>query len=87
MPEYKKRAAARLSTAAGDLGVAEVVSEVIADVRERGDVAVRQYSEKFDRWSPPDFRLSREEIERIVDGVDSRVLDDIRTVVDSESGS
>jgi sulfopropanediol 3-dehydrogenase len=80
VPEYMKRAAARLSTTAGDPGVAKVVSEVIADVRERGDVAVRQYSEKFDRWSPPDFRLSREEIERIVDRVDPRVLDDIRTV-------
>ena len=80
MPEYMKRAAAPSSTAAGDPGVAKVVSEVIAGVRERGDVAVRQYSEKFDRWSPPDFRLSREEIERIVDSVDSRVLDDIRTV-------
>jgi sulfopropanediol 3-dehydrogenase len=80
VPEYLKRAAAPLSTAAGDPDVAKVVSEVIADVRERGDVAVRQYSEKFDRWSPPDFRLSPDEIERIVDKVDPRVLDDIRTV-------
>ncbi|MDT5132339.1 MAG: sulfopropanediol 3-dehydrogenase, partial [Mycobacterium sp.] len=80
VPEYLKRAAAPLSMAAGDPDVAKVVSEVIADVRERGDVAVRQYSEKFDRWSPPDFRLSPDEIERIVDQVDPRVLDDIRTV-------
>jgi hypothetical protein len=33
VPEYLKRAAAPLSTAAGDPDVAKVVSEVIADVR------------------------------------------------------
>ncbi len=33
------------------------VADVIADVRERGDAAVREYSEKFDRWSPDSFLL------------------------------
>lgn len=80
MPEYVKRTTAPRSTVTGDPDVARVVSEVIADVRERGDAAVRQYSEKFDRWSPPEFRLSPEEIERIVASADPRVLDDIRTV-------
>jgi sulfopropanediol 3-dehydrogenase len=80
VPEYVKRATAPRSTVAGDPDVAKVVSEVIADVRERGDAAVRHYSEKFDRWSPPEFRLSPEEIERIVASADPRVLDDIRTV-------
>ena len=32
--------------------VAEVVSEVLEEVRAHGDVAVRRYSEKFDQWSP-----------------------------------
>jgi sulfopropanediol 3-dehydrogenase len=80
VPEHVKRATAPLSTVAGDPDVVKVVSDVIADVRERGDGAVRQYSEKFDQWSPPDFRLSPEEIERIVASADTRVLDDIRTV-------
>jgi sulfopropanediol 3-dehydrogenase len=80
VPEYVKRAAAPASTAAGDPAVAKVVGEVIADVRERGDAAVRHYSEKFDHWSPPEFRLSAEEIERIVASADPGVLDDIRTV-------
>nr|BFE56078.1 histidinol dehydrogenase [Dactylosporangium thailandense] len=60
--------------------VAETVATVIADVRARGDEAVREYSERFDHWSPPSFRLAPEEIERIVAGVDAQVLDDIRTV-------
>src|SRR5215218_9906864 len=60
--------------------VAQVVAGVIDDVRERGDDAVRHYSEKFDNWSPESFRLSAEEIDRIVATVPAEVLDDLRTV-------
>ncbi len=60
--------------------VAEVVTTVIEDVRRRGDDAVRHYSEKFDRWSPESFRLSPEEIDRIISTVPDEVLDDLRTV-------
>lgn len=60
--------------------VAETVRQVIADIRERGDAAVREYSEKFDSWSPPSFRLGPDEIDRIIGTVPSTVLDDIRTV-------
>ncbi|MCV2488897.1 histidinol dehydrogenase [Geodermatophilus sp. YIM 151500] len=60
--------------------VSEVVAAVIADVRERGDEAVRQYSEKFDSWSPESFRLSAGQIEEIVARVPDEVLDDLRTV-------
>ena len=35
---------------------------------ERGDVAVRAYSEKFDGWSPERFRLDQSQIDRIVEG-------------------
>jgi sulfopropanediol 3-dehydrogenase len=60
--------------------VQEAVVKVIADVRERGDAAVREWSATFDKWSPDAFKLSPEEIERIVGSVDRQVLDDIRTV-------
>src|SRR3712207_6051798 len=60
--------------------VAEVVATVIEDVRQRGDDAVRHYSEKFDRWSPESFRLAPEEIDRIISTVPDEVLDDLRTV-------
>ena len=60
--------------------VAEVVARVIADVRERGDEAVREYSAAFDHWSPEEFRLTAAETDRIVRTVSSTVLDDIRTV-------
>ena len=58
---------------------ADVVAGVIADVRDRGDVAVRDYSEKFDKWSPPSFRLDPSQIDEIVAGVPRQVIDDIVT--------
>ncbi|WP_399937073.1 histidinol dehydrogenase [Streptomyces sp. BBFR25] len=70
--------AAQVSAARAD--VADRVRAILDDIRERGDEAVRQYSEKFDTWGPESFRLTSEEIERIVAGVPQQVLDDIRFV-------
>jgi len=57
--------------------VRDTVATVIADVRQRGDAAVREYSAKFDSWSPTSFRLSPAEISTIVSSVPQQVLDDI----------
>jgi sulfopropanediol 3-dehydrogenase len=60
--------------------VRDTVAGVIADVRARGDVAVREWSEKFDGWSPESFRLDAARIDEIVSGVPTQVIKDIRTV-------
>jgi sulfopropanediol 3-dehydrogenase len=61
----------------GDPAVRDVVSGIIADVRARGDEAVREHSARLDNWSPESFRLSGEDIERIISAVPQQVLDDI----------
>ncbi len=72
------------AAAAGDTApssppeVRDAVASIIADVRARGDAAVREHSERFDHWSPPSFRLADEEVERIVATVPAQVRDDIR---------
>ena len=60
--------------------VRATVTQVIADVRERGDAAVREHSATFDRWEPDSFRLSGAEIERIVATVPEQAITDIATV-------
>ena len=60
--------------------VAKIVEGVIADVTSKGDAAVRQYSEKFDKWSPPSFRLSQEDIEKTISEVDPQTITDIKQV-------
>src|SRR6185503_10256886 len=44
----------------------------------KGDAAVRELSQKFDNWSPQEFKLSRHDIERAISQVSRRDLDDIR---------
>jgi len=60
--------------------VRATVTQVIADVRERGDAAVREYSERFDGWSPDSFRLDAEGIEKIVASVPAQAIADIEAV-------
>jgi sulfopropanediol 3-dehydrogenase len=45
------------------------VMDVLADIRENGEAAVRKYSEQFDEWSPESFRVSDEEIAAAADEV------------------
>ncbi|MFE1027064.1 histidinol dehydrogenase [Streptomyces sp. NPDC058818] len=80
MPEHLKSAVPAGQVRAARADVAERVAAILDDIRERGDEAVRQYSEKFDNWSPESFRLSQDDIARIVADVPETVLDDIRFV-------
>ena len=61
-----------------DAQVRGTVEEIIAQIESRGDAAVAEYSEKFDRWAPPSFRLSREQIDACYAELDTQVIDDIR---------
>jgi sulfopropanediol 3-dehydrogenase len=70
------------ATAQGLEAVRETVTAIIADIRERGDTAVREYSQKFDKWSPESWRLSPDQVAEIVRGVPAQVIEDIRFVQD-----
>ncbi len=58
--------------------VRETVEGILADITERGDAAVRDLSEKFDKWSPASFRLSDSEIQACIDRLDEQTLHDIK---------
>ena len=64
----------------GSPEIRKIVEDVIANIRVRGDEAVREYSEKFDSWSPESFRLSTEQIAEIMARVPQQVIDDIKFV-------
>ena len=42
--------------------IRSTVSEILSAVERDGEDAVRRYSERFDGWSPPSFRVSPDEI-------------------------
>ncbi|MEO8220545.1 MAG: histidinol dehydrogenase [Specibacter sp.] len=69
-------------TGSSQPSVRATVETVIDDIRTRGDAAVREYSEKFDAWSPKDFRLSLTQIEEIIATLPQQVIEDITFVQD-----
>jgi sulfopropanediol 3-dehydrogenase len=58
--------------------VRQTVEAILADIDSGGDEAVRQYSAKFDKWSPESFRLSDEEIQACIARLGPRTIEDIR---------
>jgi sulfopropanediol 3-dehydrogenase len=76
MATHLKRRIAAAVTDEMDRKVRETVEGILADVKKRGDAAVREYSEKFDKWVPK--KLSSSEIEKILSRVKPETLADIK---------
>ncbi|MEO0562327.1 MAG: histidinol dehydrogenase, partial [Chloroflexota bacterium] len=81
--EYIKRGKTVDELAQADEKVQQTVRGILADIRDRGDEAVRELSEKFDKWSPESFRLSDEEIQAVMDSLPQQTIDDIKFAQDN----
>ncbi|KKI92377.1 histidinol dehydrogenase [Bacillus sp. SA1-12] len=64
--------------AQNDAKVTEIVSSILKRIENEGDAALRDLSEQFDKWSPENFKLSKEQIEEIVSGVPEQTISDIK---------
>jgi sulfopropanediol 3-dehydrogenase len=58
--------------------IRETVENILADIAARGDTAVREYSQKFDKWSPASLRLSQAQIDACIAALSPQALEDIR---------
>ncbi|MFL2546224.1 MAG: histidinol dehydrogenase [Candidatus Rariloculaceae bacterium] len=61
-----------------DSRVRETVEDIIREIDGRGDEALREFSEKFDGWSPESFRLGRAEIDACYSELSEETIDDIK---------
>jgi len=61
-----------------DAKVRGIVEGLLADIAARGDAAVREYSQKFDKWDRADYRLTDKEIQACLDQLTGQDLADIR---------
>ncbi len=77
MAQYLKKRIPQEVTDAIDLKVRQTVESILTDVKKRGDEAVREMSQQFDKWSPTNFKLSKSELDAIVAKVPQSTLDDI----------
>jgi len=62
--------------------VQATVANIIADIENRGDDAVREYSRKFDKWDPAAFRLGKADIQACIDSLTPRARADIEFAQD-----
>ncbi|CAD0186323.1 Sulfopropanediol 3-dehydrogenase [Ruegeria sp. THAF57] len=76
--EYLKRGKSDADRAEDDAKTRAVVEATLKDIETRGDVAVRELSEKFDNYSPASFRLSQDQIEDLISQLSDRELADIK---------
>ena len=61
-----------------DTQVRATVEEILVGIEQRGEVAVREYSKKFDQWDPPSLRLSAAEIDACIQSLSGQAIEDIR---------
>ena len=78
MARHIKKAALAGQREEADAKIRSTVEAIIAEIEKRGDAAVRELSERFDKWSPPSFRLSAADIEALVANVSPQTIDDIK---------
>ncbi len=82
MIRYVKRGASADTVATEDAKVRSLVEQILADIGSRGDTAVREYSTRFDRWTPAAFRLDREQIDACYRQLPDQAVADIRFAQD-----
>ncbi len=78
MAKHLKKGKPQAERADDDARVRSIVEGLLSEIESRGDAAVREFSTKFDDWSPDSFKLPEREIERAMSAVSKRDLEDIR---------
>lgn len=83
MVTYLKQGKVQEDIQKEDDKVSEVVRETIKDIENRGDQAIRELSERFDKWSPESFRLTKEQIDEICATIPEQTKKDIAYAQDN----
>jgi len=77
MASYLKVGMPREESIAKAKEISSVVAGIIEDIRNRGESALREISERLDSWNPENFRLSTEAIEACLAELPRQAIDDI----------
>lgn len=66
-----------------DADLIKVVTSIVEDVRERGDLALIDYALQFDRidLSQPELRITEEDLRRFAQNIDERVVSALREAI------
>ncbi len=78
MAIFLKQGRTAEQSASDAAAVQDTVKNILAQIEERGDEALREFSKKFDNWAPASFRLGEAQIDACVKQLTPGQLDDIR---------
>ena len=78
MARYLKQGISGNEIADQDRRIRRTVEDIIEDIDARGNEALREYSEKFDAWSPESFLLTKSEIESCYAELSAEIISDIK---------
>lgn len=78
MARWLKTSIAQSDKDDADAKVRATVETLLADVKARGDVAVREISIRFDQWDRIDYRLTDAEIRACLSELSARNIEDIK---------
>ena len=78
MARWLKTSMAQSDKDDADLKVRTTVETLLADIKARGDAAVREMSIRFDGWDRSDYRLTDAEIRDCMSQLSARNIEDIR---------
>ena len=56
----------------------DIVAGILEEIQSRGEAALREISERFDKWNPPAFRLSERDIDAALSELSPQNLEDIK---------
>ena len=76
--KYLKQGKTDVAKAIDDVQVSKIVKSTLKAIEARGDEAVREFSEKFDNYTPKSFKLSPAEVDSLVQKVSPQDLEDIK---------
>jgi sulfopropanediol 3-dehydrogenase len=78
MIQQLKKGQSAQTKAHNNAQVRATVEGILADIEQRGDAAVREYSQKFDKWAPDSLRLSQAQIDACIARLSPQALADIK---------
>ena len=76
--QYLKKGIAEQERSAENEKVKNIVEETLKKIEQKGDLYIRELSEKFDNYSPKSFKLSDSDIKNLISNVSEDDIDDIK---------
>ena len=78
MVKYFKRCPVDINQDNSSVNIKDIVTDIIDNITNQGDDAVRKYAKKFDKFEANEFLMSQGDIAKCISSLDSQTIEDIK---------